>query len=134
MKLAVLLLFGACTVMAQTYGSIVGTARDSTGAVVPAAKVTVTNEATGITDSQITNEVGAYSFTTLMPGRYRIGAELSGFRTVEISGIELQVNQTARHDLVLQVGQVAERVEVEATLAALSTDTSEVGQVKCGRR
>jgi hypothetical protein len=97
-------------------------------------KVTVTNEATGITSTESTNELGAYSFTTLVPGRYRINAELTGFRPIDIRGIELQVNQTARYDLSVQVGQVSETVEVSATLATLSTDTSEVGQVITNRQ
>ena len=117
-----------------TYGSIVGTARDGSGAVIPNVKVLVVNEATGVTGTEITNELGAYSFTTLIPGRYKINAELSGFRPVDIRNIELQVNQTARYDLVMQVGQVSEKVEVSATLATLSTDTSEVGQVITNRQ
>lgn len=128
--IAVLCITLAPVVPAQTtYGSIIGTARDSSSAVMPGIKVTVTNEATGISANETTNEIGAYAFTTLLPGRYRISAEMSGFRPVDIRGIELQVNQTARYDLVMQVGQVTEKVDVSATLAILATDTSEVGQV-----
>src|SRR5206468_995397 len=86
-------------------------------------------EATGTTVSEITNELGAYSFSTLIPGRYRIRAELAGFRPLDINGVQLQVNQTARHDMTMQVGQVTESVEVSATLATLATDQSDVGQV-----
>src|SRR5262245_45304581 len=110
--LAVLVLAAGSSVWAQTYGAVVGTARDASGAVMPGVKVSVTNEATGVSVNQLSNDVGAYSFTTLMPGKYRIVAELAGFRSVDISGIELQVNQTARYDLTMQVGQVTERVEV----------------------
>lgn len=117
-----------------TFGSIIGTARDSTGAVVPGVQVTVTNEATAILSNATTNEFGAYSFTTLIPGTYRLSAELPGFRPVDIRGIELQVNQTARYDLNIQVGQVSEKVEVSATLATLATDTSDVGQVITNRQ
>ena len=117
-----------------TYGSIVGTARDASGAVVPNVAVSVTNEATNAVFSATTSEVGNYSFTTLIPGAYKVHAELSGFRPVDISGIQLQVNQTARHDLVMQVGQVSEKVEVAATLATLATDTSDVGQVVGNRQ
>ena len=112
-----------------TYGSIVGTARDASGAPIPNVAVTVTNEATGAAATAATSELGAYSFTTLIPGLYKIHAEISGFRPVDITGIQLQVNQTARHDLAMQVGQVTEKVEVSATLATLATDTSDVGQV-----
>ena len=112
-----------------TYGSIVGTARDVSSGVVPNVTVTVTNEATNTVFSASTSELGSYSFTTLMPGTYRVHAELAGFRPVDILGIQLQVNQTVRHDLTMQVGQVSEKVEVSATLATLATDTSDVGQV-----
>src|SRR6185312_630474 len=112
-----------------TYGSIVGTARDTTGAVMSGIPVIVTNEATGVKATQLTNDVGSYSFTTLFPGKYSIHAEMKGFRPVDITGIQLEVNQTARYDLSMQIGQVNERVEVAATLATLATDTSDVGQV-----
>ena len=112
-----------------TYGSIVGNARDATGAVVAGLQVAVTNEATGVKATQLTNEVGAYSFTTLFPGKYSIHAASSGFRPVDVNGIQLEVNQTVRFDLSMEIGQVNERVEVAATLATLATDTSDVGQV-----
>ncbi len=112
-----------------TYGSIVGTARDASGAVVPNVAVTVTHEDTNTVLSATTNESGNYSFTTLIPGTHRVHAELTGFRPVDILGIELQVNQIIRHDLPMQVGQLSEKVEVSATLATLATDTSDVGQV-----
>lgn len=112
-----------------TYGSIVGVTRDASGAVMPGILVAVTNEATGVRVTQSTNSVGAYSFTTLFPGAYSIHAEMQGFRPVDIKGVQLEVNQTARFDLRMEVGQATERVEVAATLATLSTDTSDVGQV-----
>ncbi len=115
---------------AQTnYGSIVGTARDASGAVVPGVTVTATNESTNAGATAVTNDLGGYAFTTLVPGPYRVHAEVSGFRPLDIKGIQLQVNQTARHDITMQIGQVTEKVEVAATLATLATDTSDVGQV-----
>src|SRR6266581_6991582 len=76
-----------------TYGSIVGTARDATDAVVVGVQVKAANEATGVTAALVTNQSGSYSFTTLFPGRYRIHAEAPGFKPVDVGGIELQVNQ-----------------------------------------
>src|ERR1035437_6280477 len=71
------------TVQAQTtYGAIVGTARDTTGAIVPAVKVVVTNHATGETHEQPTNEVGNYAFTTLFPGTYTVHAVAAGFKQI----------------------------------------------------
>src|SRR5437763_1868768 len=104
----------ACLVpgaLAQTtYGSIVGTVRDASGGAVPGVAVSVTHEATNKVFPAVTNELGNYSFTTLLPGAYRAHMELKGFRPVDIRGIELQVNQTIRHDAVLQVGDVNEKV------------------------
>lgn len=112
-----------------TFGSIVGTATDSSGAVVANVRVTAINEATGVSLTVSTSSVGAYSFTALIPGPYRVHAELPGFRPVDVRGIQLQVDQTARYDLLMQVGQISEKVEVDAKLATLATDTSDVGQV-----
>jgi hypothetical protein len=112
-----------------TYGSIVGTARDSSGAVMPNVTVTVTNEATNTAHTAATNEAGNYAFTTLLPGNHRLHAEMEGFRAIDVVGIVLQVDQVIRQDLTMQVGQLTEKIEVSATLAALATDTSDVGQV-----
>ena len=115
---------------AQTsYGSIVGTARDASGAALVGTHVTVTNVATAVKATQVTNDVGAYSFTTLFPGRYNIHAEMQGFQSVDIRDIELQVDQTVRFDLNMPLGGVSQKVEVTATLATLATDTSDVGEV-----
>src|SRR5438876_9975790 len=65
-----------------TYGSIVGTARDASGAVVAGVQVTVTNQATGVKVTQTTNEPGAYAVTTLFPASYGAPADLSVFRPV----------------------------------------------------
>ena len=130
--MAILALFAiaAGPLAAQTtYGSIVGSARDVSGAMMPGVKITVTNESTGESHARETNEAGVYALTTLYPGNYRLRGEMSGFRAVDIKGITLQVNQTARFDVTMEVGQVTESIEVAATAPVLATDTSDVGQV-----
>lgn len=117
-----------------TYGKIVGNARDTSGGVIAGVKVTVTNEGTGESHNQLTDELGAYAFSTLIPGNYRIEADLGGFRPIRIERINLQVNQTARFDLVMEVGQVTETVNVTASVPVLATDTSDVGQVITARQ
>lgn len=117
-----------------TYGAIVGTARDASSAVVPGVKVQVVNQNTGESREQPTNEVGAYAFTTLYPGVYRVHAEARGFKPIDIRDIRLQVNQTARFDLSMEVGEVAETVEVIASVPVLATDSSDVGQVITNRQ
>src|SRR5262245_11218263 len=75
-----------------TTADLVGTIRDNTGAVVRGVKVTLTNEATGVSRSGATDDDGNYIFISLLPGRYALTAEAAGFRKVERTGVELQVN------------------------------------------
>lgn len=115
---------------AQTnYGTIRGTVRDSAGAVVPGVEVSAINEHTGVAVSQLTNSAGAYVFSTLFPGSYTIQVAASGFQPVEVTGIQLQVNQTARYDLELEIGDFTESLEVVASAPLLATDSTDVGQV-----
>ena len=72
--------------------------------IVPGVTVTVTNEATGVARVATTGDSGTYSFTALPPGLYRLSVELTGFRKVERTGVELQVNQRAQIDLELRWG------------------------------
>lgn len=112
-----------------TYGAITGTASDRSGAVMTGVQVTVTNEKTEEQHSQSTSASGTYAFTTLLPGIYRIRAEAPGFKPIDIRQIQLQLNQTARFDLNMDVGQVTESVEVVASVPVLAAETSDVGQV-----
>src|SRR5215813_14258025 len=100
-----LLLVSSALAHAQvTTADLVGTIKDSSGAVVPGVTVALTNEATGVIRSTTTGDAGTYSFTSLQPGRYRLTAELQGFRTVERTGVELQINQRAQVDMDLEIG------------------------------
>src|SRR4030095_13893077 len=83
--LAALLLITALPCPAQTtYGRILGNARDASDSVVPAVKVTVVNEATRESYTQLTNELGAYAFNTLIPGTYTIQTEVTRLRPIQI--------------------------------------------------
>src|SRR5213594_2128711 len=119
---------------AQTDGSISGVIRDASGAVIPGAMVTVTNPATNQVRSAISNEAGVYNFPVLQPGKYNIKVELPGFRTITQNGVELQVQQSARLDFTLQVGDVSQTVEVEGTTALIATENATVGTVIENRR
>jgi hypothetical protein len=112
-----------------TTADLVGTVKDHTGAVVNGAKVTITNEATGVSRSFTTASDGNYIFTSLQPGRYALSVEAQGFRKVERTGVELQVNQRAQIDLDLQVGQVGETVLIESTTPLLEGQSSVLGSV-----
>ena len=112
-----------------TTADLVGTIRDTSGAVVPGATVSLTNDATGVKRTATTGEGGTYIFTAVPPGVYKLTAELTGFRKVERTGVELQVNQRAQIDLALEVGLFAESVKIEGTPPLLETQSSVLGTV-----
>jgi len=114
---------------AQTFGEITGEVTDSTGGVVVGATVTVTNPQTNLTRQTTTNTAGNYAFPALLPGVYNVKAEGQGFRTEARNRVELQVQQVARIDFQLQVGLVAETVEVAGGAPLLTTENATVGTV-----
>lgn len=114
---------------AQATAQISGTARDQSGAVLPGVDVTVTQTETGVSRTTVTNETGAYVLPNLALGPYRLEAGLSGFRSYVQTGIVLQVNSSPVINPVLEVGQVAESVSVEANAALVETRSSAVGSV-----
>jgi len=109
--------------------TLVGSVTDASGALLPNAVVTLSNQATGEVKTSQTNRTGEYRFTLLRPGLYALTAERPGFKRSAIPAIELQVDQTARIDVALQIGQVSESVEVEASAPLVASETSSVGQV-----
>src|SRR5439155_131672 len=115
--------------LAQTQASISGVIHDPTGAVIPGVTVTVTNPATNFVRTANSNEAGVYNFPSLQPSRYDIKVELTGFRTITQNDVELQVQQSARLDFTLQVGEVSQTVEVSGTAALIATENATVGTV-----
>ena len=113
----------------QTMASITGEARDTSGASVAGAEIILANEATGATRSVTTNDAGAYAFPSLPPGIYTLRGGKAGFKMVVRRQIELHVQQAARIDLELQVGDVVDSVQVQADAALLTTDNATVGTV-----
>ena len=112
-----------------TTADLVGTIKDSSRAVLPGARVTVTNQATGVSRSATTGPDGNYIFTSLQPGAYTLRAELSGFRKVERTGVQLQVDQRAQIELDLEVGQLGETLVIEGTAPLLESQSSVLGSV-----
>jgi hypothetical protein len=110
-------------------GTMVGNVLDATGAAIPQVSVTVKNQGTSATRAVITNQDGAYTIPSLPVGMYTVTAEMKGFRTAIQKDVKLDVNQTLRVDLAMQVGDVSERVEVSAVAAQLQTDSSTVATV-----
>jgi hypothetical protein len=113
-----------------TNATLGGTVSDASGALIPGVTITATNTATGIVTTLLSNEAGAYQFASLQTGTYKVSAELSGFQTQSYNNFTLGVSQQARLNFTLQVGGVAQTVEV--TVAAdtlLATSSSSVGTV-----
>ena len=115
--------------LAQGSGAVFGNVTDSSGAAVQSAAITLLNEATGTSEIGKSNEQGSFIFLDLRPGRYRLRAERAGFRTEEKTGIVLEVDQRARVDMALQIGEVKEVVAVEATVTNVDTFSATVKDV-----
>ena len=113
---------------AQTvFGSMVGNVTDASGAAVPGAAVKITLTTTNDTRSVPTDAAGAYTIPAVEPGPYRVEVTQQGFRTFVATDVLVNQNNVVRVDAQLQVGQIAERVEVTTTAAAeLQTERADV--------
>ena len=119
----------AATIHAQSVsGTLTGRILDGTGAAAPSAKIAVVNEESGVSLQTEANQLGLYRVPALSPGAYRIEVEASGFQRLVRRGIVLRVSQVLEIDLVLQVGTVAESVEVKAAAPVIEAQSSSVGQ------
>ena len=117
-------------VLAQiSTASVGGAVRDPAGAAVMNASVDLVNVATGVERHTATNEGGNYVFLNVLPGDYTLRAKAEGFKSVQLSQFTLMVNQTARFDFALEVGQVQSSITVEAQGAAVQASTAELGAV-----
>jgi len=105
-------------------GTISGTISDSSGAPMIGVVITVTNAATGVEFKTITSDQGQYVAPNLIPGRYRVLASQAGFKTVAREDVIARANERSTVDLLLQVGEVTERIEVTGDLAPLLTKES----------
>jgi hypothetical protein len=128
MMVAVFLLHVPLAFAQVDRATLAGVVKDSTGGVVPGATVTVTNLATNLETHQQTTETGSYQVVNLNPGRYRIDAELSGFKKFS-QVITLEVGQRARLDVELQIGLVAETIIVAESTQLVNTNDATLGAV-----
>ena len=110
-------------------GSVVGTIRDASGAAVPGAVVTITNNATGVTAKITANGEGDYEAPSLHVGAYTISASAPGFAEVVANNISVSVGGRERIDLSLKTGSTQTTVQVSDVALQLETETSERGQV-----
>ena len=129
-RLCVSVVFLAAVAAAQTTSTeILGTVTDSTGAVVPNAKITLLRTATGERRTTTTTSSGDYSFPLIEIGEYTVTAEASGFTTQEKTGITVELQQRARINFELSVGTTRETIEVAGTAVQLKTEDAAVGEV-----
>ncbi|MBS1826081.1 MAG: carboxypeptidase regulatory-like domain-containing protein [Acidobacteria bacterium] len=135
MRLLALLIAMAATTWGQTASTqILGLVTDATGAVVPNATVTAKRVETGDARSTQTNETGNYIFPLVDSGTYEVSCTATGFKTEVRRNVPLELNQKARLDFQLQVGQQAETVEVSSAAPLLKTEDATLGSVVDHRR
>ena len=129
------MLIAACAMLAQQgRGTIQGVVTDSSGAAVQGAMVRVANADTNVTASTESNNEGIFSVPNLNVGRYAVTVEKTGFRKAVLSGLTLQVDQRLQADIKLDLGQVAETIEVKAENTLVDTSGASVGKVVENRR
>lgn len=118
----------------STYGSITGAVTDPSGAAIADAQVVLTNLGTAEKRTQSTGADGLYSFPNLFPGRYKVEVEKTGFKHFTRPEVVVEVNQSARIDVTLQVGEVTQTVEVSGETPLFQSETSSLGQVVEARK
>src|SRR6266480_3014830 len=135
---AIVMLIGCRIFSVALYGqeraTIVGTVTDSTGAIMPDVKVTVTHMGTMISRPLVTNSAGNYIAPELPIGPYSVKAEKPGFKTYERTGIVLNVNDRLRIDISMQVGEITENVNVSEEVVKVQSESGEVSDVISGQQ
>ena len=125
---ALMLVVSATAFAQETRGTIVGHVLDEQGGAMPGVSVTITNVDTNVSATLTTNSTGYYQAPLLLPGNYRVSAELQGFKTSVRSGVILSVAQQATVDMTLGVGAVSETVTVSGEAPILETGVLTTGQ------
>jgi hypothetical protein len=122
------LLFGL-PLLSQTLGEITGRVSDPSGAGVPNSVLTLTSTSTNAVRQTDSGSDGFYALPSIPPGFYNLKAEHPGFKTETTNNIEVQVQQTVRLDMTLQVGEVSQSIEVSAAANLLQAENATVGTV-----
>jgi len=125
---ALVFVFSASAFAQETRGTITGHVLDQQGGAMPGVSVTITNVDTNVSATLTTNSTGYYQAPLLLPGNYRVAAELQGFKTSVRSGVTLSVAQQITVDMALAVGAVSETVTVSGEAPILETGVLTTGQ------
>ncbi len=130
LAVAIFVLVTASTALSQSdRGTIAGTVEDSSGGAVANASVTATDTATGATYTATTGPTGGYRLYDLRVGVYGVSVSAPGFKTVDKTGVVVQINSVSSLDFSLQLGDVKETLTVVADAPGLQTESSEIGTV-----
>lgn len=127
--LVVIVLLSGQVTHAGVTATVSGVVRDPSGAILPGVEVVATNTATGVKTTVLTDGAGFYSLQALPVGTYDLEVKKSGFKSYQQSGLLLRVNDAVTVDVVLQVGQVDEKVVVEADAVRPETISTQMGEV-----
>ena len=136
LRLRLVLIFGILVALSSVHApaqlssaTVNGVVRDPSGAVVPRAQITLRNVETAVEHATVSNDSGAYTFTSITPGRYTIVAVASGFSPEQIAEFVLTVGQVATFDFSLSIGSQSQVVTVQSTSAQLEISNADLGTV-----
>jgi outer membrane receptor protein involved in Fe transport len=125
-SLKIALVLPSQVVAQSTLGVVLGTARDATGGVIAGAAVKLTNVGENTSRETVTRENGDYEFQNVKPGEYRVTITKPGFRSFNATEIRVAARQTVRVDANIEVGDLAQAIEVSATAGIIATDSPQI--------
>jgi hypothetical protein len=132
--LSLLLLASAISFGQSTYGTILGVITDSTAAVIPGSTVTVTNVETNISKTVKSGGGGDYEATHLLPGTYRVRAEMTGFKAAVRDGILVESRASVRVDFQMEVGSARSEIQVTVSAPVIETETAQLADTRTARQ
>jgi len=130
--LLIAVLLSVTTVYAQATAEITGTVTDPSGAVIPGAKITATNDASGSSQSTVSNSSGLYTLPGLSNGTYTLVVTAKGFATYKTSGVVLDVAATVQENVALQLGSSSQTVTVRANALQVQSQSNEISTLISG--
>ncbi|HBY58310.1 MAG TPA: hypothetical protein DEH78_00705, partial [Solibacterales bacterium] len=125
-KIALSAILAGPLLLAQFGSGIQGTVLDKTNAIIPSARIRVTNTATGISREVTANEAGTFRVPSLSPGTYDVVIEAQGFTSAEQKGVTIGIDELRKVDFVLDVGNIVEKVTITGEGAVLETEKSRI--------